>query len=338
MKFLKYKHIDYKRIATHILFWIVLHISYDFVQTIIYKIEFTSYLLLDIYYVPADLIIVYFTIYFLFPRYLLRKKYLFFSIFFIISLILLTLSIALPSQYFGIKNVFAEQFAKSGKEMPNFYDFCQSNFLMVITVKLMIIGIASVIKLSKIWFKSQKYRQDLEKEKLEIALKLRESELKFLKSQINPHFLFNALNNLYSLTLVKSDKAPDIVLKISALLSYIFHDCNELLISTNKEIDNLMNYIDLQKIRYSEKAKIKINIQKNNENKKIAPLLILPFIENAFKHGLNNNFGKGEINISIKINENNFFFNIYNTCSSDFEIENTENKTETGIKNVRQRL
>ena len=333
----KIKKLNYKRISYHILFWVVMTLFFDIISSYIHERKFSLTLLNDLlFYFPSDVIAVYFTIYFLIPKYLLKKNYLKFTAFFLLFLVGLTFFITLPLQYVGVSENFRNNLIKPGKEIPTFSIFVKFSFLWVITLKLALIGIASAIKLSKIWFKSQKRQQALEKEKLEIALQLRESELKYLKSQINPHFLFNALNNLYSLTLEKSDKAPDVVLKISALLDFVLYECNVPYIELEKEIENVRNYIDLQKIRFGAKAVININISKNIKNIKIAPLIILPFVENSFKHGLSNNFGRGEININLRIENNKLFFDINNTVANSES--NNNGHSGIGLKNVKKRL
>jgi LytS/YehU family sensor histidine kinase len=244
----------------------------------------------------------------------------------------LIVGISLPLQYYGIHLLSPEKYIKKDISL---YDFMKRSFLVSATIKLMIVGIASTIKLMSNWVKSQKKQKKLEKEKLEIALKLRESELKFLKSQINPHFLFNALNNLYGLTLEKSDIAPQIVLKISSLLDYMLHDCNVTLISLEKEIQSLRDYIALQKIRYGEEAKITIDIKGDTKSMKIAPLLLLPFVENAFKHGLTKNLGKGSIKIDIQIANDDFIFSVEN---DDFSKTDEGKHHGIGLENVQKRL
>ncbi len=325
--------IDWKRIGYHLLFWIVLILTYDTLHSLLWDVKLSSYLLLDLYYTPTDILAVYVTLYFLFPKFLYQRKYFLFAFLFILFLLVITIGIAMPMHYIGVETIFPGKYTHGNT--LSLYEFMKANFLIVITVKLMIVGIASVIKLLSKWVQLQKKQQLLEKEKLEIALKLTESELKFLKSQINPHFLFNALNNLYGLTLEKSDVAPDTVLKISALLDYMLHDCNVEFIDLKKEIQSLENYIDLQKIRYDESAKVTFNVIGNSENKVIAPLLLLPFVENAFKHGLTKNLGKGKVEINIFIETNSLIF----TVENDFlVIEETKGHHGIGLKNVKKRL
>ncbi len=126
----------------------------------------------------------------------------------------------------------------------------------------------------------------LEKNALTTELKLKEAELKLLKAQIHPHFLFNTLNNLYGLTLEKSDEAPDLVLRLSDILDYILYRCDEKYVPLTEEINMIKNYLEIEKIRYSEKLSLETNFPDKTSAFKIAPLILLPFIENAFKHGV----------------------------------------------------
>ena len=326
------RNLDYKRIGYHILFWFVLILLYGIIQSLMWNISLSSYLLTDLFYAPTDMIAVYFTIYFLFPKFLYQRKYFLFALFFFLFLFILLVGISLPLQYYGRRLLFPERYLEN---VFSLYEYMKHSFLMSATIKLMIVGIASTIKLMSNWVKSQQKQKKLEKEKLEIALKLREAELKFLKTQINPHFLFNALNNLYGLTLEKSDIAPQIVLKISSLLDYMLHDCNVTLISLEKEIQSLRDYIDLQKIRYGDEANISFEIDGNTKSMRIAPLLLLPFVENAFKHGLTKNFGKGNVKINIKIQADNFLFTVEN---DNFSKVDEQGRHGIGLENVKKRL
>ncbi len=326
------RNINYKRIGYHILFWVVLSVFYDSIISFIGNKSFIDTLIHDLlYFFPTDILGVYFTIYFLIPRFLLKKKYRRFILFFFAFFIFLMLAVTMPLQYFGM---YAEH-TKTGTPVPSFLEYAEKNLLIAMTVKLMIIGIATTIKLAKVWFASQKRQQNLMNEKLEIKLKLKEAELKFLKSQINPHFLFNALNNLYGLTLEKSPKAPDVVLKISSLLDYVLYECNVPEIELSKEIENLKRYIDLQKIRYDDKVNISIDIDGDTSEIKIAPLLILPLIENSFKHGLEKDLGVGFIKIIINVSESNdFSVKIINSLNG----EKNHKGEGIGLSNLRRRL
>ena len=337
MKFYQFiKNIDYKRIGYHVLFWVVISVFYDAVSSIVSGRPFFEMLAHDFkFFFPSDVLGVYITLYILIPGLLLKRKYTQFIIFSVLFLGFLIIVITLPLQYLGLFLEYQEKFLEAGRLFPTLYDYTGHNFLVALTVKLMIIGIASSIKIAKNWFKSQKRQQNLLKEKFEVNLQLKEAELKFLKSQINPHFLFNALNNLYSLTLEKSPKAPEVVLKISSLLDYVLYECNVPKIDLDREIENIKNYIDLQKIRYGNDTNIKLNVEGDTSDIQIAPLLILPLVENAFKHGLDKNVGKGYIYIDIKVADD---------ATLDLSVKNSlkgENNHEgdgIGLTNLRKRL
>ena len=199
-------------------------------------------------------------------------------------------------------------------------------------------GIAAAIKLFRHWYKKEKENQELLHENILI-------ELELLKTQIHPHFLFNTLNNVYALTLKQSDMAPEMLKRLSGLLHYIVEDCNIAKISISQEINLLKNYIYLERLRYGTNLKIKIgdglaNIFENEkelENKKIAPLLLLPFIENAFKHGSSQQLENAEIFFDIHLNKESFVFFVQN--SKNISLPPTDGVNGgIGLKNVKKRL
>jgi LytS/YehU family sensor histidine kinase len=150
------------------------------------------------------------------------------------------------------------------------------------------------------------------------------AELTALKNQLNPHFLFNTLNNLYALAIKKSDQAPEVIEKLSDILDYMLYRCNSKFVPIQKEIELIENYIALEKIRYGNRVQISF---KNNstEDSKIAPLLLLTFIENAFKHGVSQELKEAFISIVISSDKNHIIFNIENSKSTI----SVENKNHT---------
>jgi len=322
--------VSLKRIGYHFLFWIVITVSYDLFSVVVRGGELGKTLLVDLlFYMPTDILSVYVVLYALIPHFLLKKKYMSFGFLSVVWIGFLTVFIALPIQYLGWTEVLNYKM-----RIPEFYPFFKRQIVEVVTLKFMITGIALAIKIAKIWLATQLRQQKLIKEKLETELKLREAELRFLKSQINPHFLFNALNNLYSLTLSKSDKAPEVVLKISALLDYVLYECNVPLISLDRETDSIRNYIDLQKIRYGTRTNIEFNLQGDTAAVQIAPLLILPLVENAFKHGLDKTIGSGFVRIKISVENKELNIKVENSLNG----ENNHEGEGIGIKNLRKRL
>jgi LytS/YehU family sensor histidine kinase len=185
------------------------------------------------------------------------------------------------------------------------------------------------LKFLKQYYESLRDTQKLENEKIQ-------AELKLLKAQIHPHFLFNTLNNLYALTLKKDDRAPTVVLKLSHLLNYILYECNVKYALLKKEIEMLENYIELEKIRYGERIHIQFDIDGSLQGVYIAPLLLLPFLENSFKHGASGILEKPWINIIIKVDQDEILFQIENSKEKD--IKQHSYQEGIGLNNVKRRL
>jgi LytS/YehU family sensor histidine kinase len=166
-----------------------------------------------------------------------------------------------------------------------------------------------------------------------------QSELRFLKSQINPHFLFNTLNNLYALTLKKSDKAPEIVLKLSEIMRYMLYECNEKRVHLSKEIHYIYNYLDLERLRQPKDADIRFVVDGHVSDQLIAPLLFVPFVENSFKHGLNHSVnGGGYVRLRLIAAGDELEFFIENSKVDQLPRQHHARSGGIGLANVRQRL
>lgn len=193
-----------------------------------------------------------------------------------------------------------------------------------------VVGLFSSFKLLWDYQRKQKQVSELEKQKVE-------SELKFLKSQVNPHVLFNNLNNIYSYALEKSEKVPEMLLKLSEIMRYMLKDGTETMVPLKKEIKYLENFIELQKLRLEGRGDVAFSVQGDPANYKIAPLLLVSFVENSFKHSM-----KTEddiyINILIIIEEGRLTFVARNNYA---DIKNPELNHEAGgigLQNVKKRL
>ena len=176
------------------------------------------------------------------------------------------------------------------------------------------------------WFLNEKIKTNLENEKL-IA------ELAFLKSQINPHFLFNSLNNIYSLAYQNSGKTPEAILKLSEIMRYMLYESNENKVALSDEIRYLKNYIELQKLRFKDMTYIKFGINGNVQDQTITPLVLISFVENAFKHGLATD-EENPISIILNVEPDKLFFQITNKKSS----QNKDDTGGIGLQNVKRRL
>lgn len=153
--------------------------------------------------------------------------------------------------------------------------------------------------------------------------------LKYLRTQLNPHFLFNTLNSIYSLSLEKSDKTPEVVIKLADLMRYLLYECNEDRVPLNKEIGFIQNYIDIEKVRY--KADIRFTIEGNTEGIMIEPFLFIAFIENGFKHAFDSAYTNAFIYITVKVKPDEIELNVVNNTSIDLETQ-AKKINGTGIK------
>lgn len=214
----------------------------------------------------------------------------------------------------------AKRMMRSGRKFMSFYYFVQA---------FAIYFLSTAFKTSQIALKREKEASELKSENLN-------SELKFLRSQINPHFLFNALNNIYSLSVMKSDRTPDNILKLSDMLRYIIYDCNADRVPLQKEIDYINNYIDLQKLKDEEITNIEMDFSEADPKSMISPMIFIPFIENSFKHSKIEDVNQGWIKIKIENTNSHLLFIISNSMPKD---EYTKDKVGgVGLENVKRRL
>ncbi|MEJ0055443.1 MAG: histidine kinase [Bacteroidota bacterium] len=289
------------RIARHAIFWFCWLIFHTIIYGSFWKFPgqpLYAPLVEALIFMPVHIFLSYSIIYFLLPRYLFRGKY--FSA--ITCFIVLILATALLSHIFSI--TFIAYFRHQvGTDAPG------SSLVYGLMAGLRgsntIAGFATAIKLVKHWYIKKRENEQLEKEKLK-------AELDVLKGQLHPHFLFNTLNNLYSLILQKSKDAPEVVLRLSELLRYMLTESSKNKISLTQEIAILNDYIALEQIRFGNRLDLTVNFYGNMENKMIAPLLLLPFAENAFKHGANEMLDQPWVSLDIFLDNNTLKFKLIN--------------------------
>lgn len=189
-------------------------------------------------------------------------------------------------------------------------------------------GTAIALKLFRTQLAAKEREKNLTKEKLQ-------TELKFLRNQTNPHFLFNTLNNIYALARKKSDDTPDVVMKLSKLLRFMLYESKKDLVSISEEIRLLDDYLELEKIRYNERLSIHFQKEIDDDEQQIAPLLLLPFIENAFKHGVSETRFDSFIHITLRLQEGQLQLEVRNTKEDNGQDTVNEN---IGLGNVRRQL
>lgn len=261
--------------------------------------------------------IVYINLLYLFPTYLKRRRLAVHLIWLLFTAVIIT-PIKCLIMYLTTSN-------------PNLQELFVSNQLFIFLSTFFVGFSSSIYFIMTDWLKNQREKQELAKETLQ-------SELKFLKSQINPHFLFNTLNSLYALTLKKSDQAPEIVLKLSEMMRYMLYDCNEKKVALQKEVAYITNYLELEKLRHGKKMNIHLEINGEVNDQEIAPLLFIPFIENCFKHGISNRIEEGFVKIKLDIRQDDLVIMVENSKSPTMPSTLGKRSGGIGLINVKRRL
>lgn len=296
----------------HFIWWSVLIIGYFFLL-----INFRSPYKITHYLLQCTFnLLLFYGVGFLLMPYALRKRRLGLFIFLIILLIPVA-GIAKYGMRLGLKWMFNLDFVHTESLNQHYYT------LIPLAAAFIVAGI--IAKLLIDWQNHQKIEEELRNEKTV-------SELMYLKLQVNPHFLFNTLNNLYYLCLQKSDNAPEMVMKLSDLMRYVVTVGKMDTVPLPEEINQLNSYIELERLRLPDPDCIKVNLSGNPENKQIAPLLLLPFVENAFKHSRDSI--KLGINITLQVIGDELFFEI----SNHFNEADNSRRSGIGLENVKRRL
>ncbi|MFZ4523794.1 MAG: sensor histidine kinase [Bacteroidales bacterium] len=259
----------------------------------------------------------YYNFLYLIPRFLLRKKILHYFLMLLLGLMGIS----------GLNIVFA--LATSGMiEHHHPFNFWRTAMFPFYPAVLAF-ALSSSVRITMEWFKNERQKKEMEAEKLS-------SELAFLKSQVNPHFLFNILNNICSLARKKSDETENAIIKLSQIMRYMLQDSKDEKVSLEKEIEYLQSYIELQRLRLSESVKIDFSIDGRPELFSIEPLLLIPFVENAFKHGVSYQ-ESCEIRINLVCIDQSLSFRVENHI-----VKHTGGSVEQGsgigLKNVTRRL
>jgi sensor histidine kinase YesM len=262
--------------------------------------------------------LVYVNLYYLIPNYLAKHAFIY------LGLVITSCAIATPIEVM----VLYLKFAHWPESRQNLIRE-QSGLFMA---NIIVVMVSTVLRLIMDWWRYQSEKQVL-------LTQTMQSELRFLKSQINPHFLFNTLNNLYALTLKKSDKAPEIVLKLSEIMRYMLYECNERRVLLTKEIQYIHNYLDLERLRQPKQADIVFTTEGQISEQMVAPLMFVPFLENSFKHGLNHHVqGGGFVRLHLKVQQDDLEFFIENSKADKLPSLNHPRSGGIGLVNLRHRL
>ncbi len=273
-------------------------------------------------YLAANLVfyaaLVYFNIYYLIPNYLTKKRFFTYAILLIVAAIIIT-PLQVTIDYLLFTN--RPQLQRDLLADQGFF------FLF----SFLIAGASTIVKIIADWARQLREKQTLERQTIQ-------TELRFLKTQINPHFLFNTLNNLYALTLKKSDQAPEIVLRLSEMMRYMLYECNEKKVLLSKEVNYIENYLELERLRQGKSVRINFKVEGEPGDRKIAPLMFMPFLENSFKHGLGSQIAQGYVDILLRVENGSVDFQIENSKADAPPRQDHRRSGGIGLVNVHRRL
>lgn len=269
------------------------------------RIDFVSYVLLILFF--------YLNFFVLVPRLYFKNEYLFFGLAVVICFLIIAF---LPDAIVPFKPMMHRP--PPPKPKGGFFMFKPGNVFLLF---LIVFFFSLILRISSRW-------KQTEKEKLG-------AELAYLKAQINPHFLFNTLNSIYSLAIIKSDQTASAIVKLSGMMRYVINEAHHDYVSLEKEISYIRSYIELQKIRFGDAIKISFLVKGDTSGKTIAPLILISFVENAFKHGVNAE-ENSDIKIRIDIDDDSLLLEVSN--NKVFVQQTDENKSGLGIENTKSRL
>lgn len=326
------------RIKCHLIFWFfwwvyfaVLHAANPFGKPEISYFRNPVFTFTEsVFFLIGQIPLTYGMLYWVLPKFILKKKY----VLAVISIFILwffggILHLYLINDIFPIvlSLILPERFLVNTQRPPS------ASFFMALlaTYKgaFVVAAIAFVIKFGKYWYLKEQRNLQLQKENTEVQLKL-------LTAQVHPHFLFNTLNNIYSQTQTESPKGSKMIMELSDMLRYILAEGSKLQVPLKKELTMIQDYINLEKVRYGNKLDLHLSIPEETGKLQIAPLLLLPFVENCFKHGASKFLTNPWINLKIEIKEKKIFLKLMN--GKDDNMEERHSKLGTGITNVQKRL
>jgi len=315
----KIKHIFLNRVALNLYFWI----GFLFLPVFLslgdyghseahYEANFRAQASFAVFYA----IIIYFNNLYLLPKFFVKGKYI---IYFLILIVLISIWAILQAKYDYL-------FYGCNCLLP----FTGNRFLVAgFQISCFVLGFAGAKIVRDYMQKEDKYRE-MDKIRLE-------NELRFLRNQINPHFLFNTLNNLYAYALDNSPRVPGYILKLSEIIRYMLYESNEKFVSLEKELKYLESYIELQKVRIENRGAVHFEVKGVPDEQKIAPSLLISFVENSFKHSSSDSLKDIFVKIEVNIDDSKLFFKTENSISGGKEPSKGDDEG-IGLKNVKKRL
>lgn len=300
------------RLLQHLFFWCLSFLILVNVLKVSAEVKQIDIVYTTIFHIPI-LLVVYANLRLLFPHLLEKGRYLWYSI----SVLAL---VASGSAFYLLLFDRWIDYIFEGYYFIAYYSFWDISLFFVIYLFT-----TSLLRLARGWFRLQ-----------EIETEKNKAELKALHAQINPHFLFNSLNSIYALARKHSDEVPEKIVQLSDLMRHVIYDADSDFISLDKEIEMLRNYIGLQNLRSQNQNQILFEAKGNTKGKSIAPMLLLPFIENSFKHGIKGGAEDVFVHINLNVTGNTLRLEVANSKGKAADPE--KEQKGIGIENVRKRL
>lgn len=304
----------------HVVFWVLFLLLWS-VHDLNYHANILENIETNVFAFFPYAVLVYFNLYFLMPRFLLQKRITHYIVLLVVSVVLITLfSSYYLSFYFEHINTY----------LPTSIFFASlPGKIAIVTEVILSLCLSMTLFLTDQWYQKERSLQEIEQKQLE-------TELNLLKNQINPHFLFNSLNSIYVMLGKNLEQGKNLLLQFSEILSHQLYETSKKKIPLNREFENLQNYIDIERIRHEDLVTVICSFPDNDEDLTIAPMLLLPLIENAFKHGQSAQGYQVKIDASIAL-EGMLNFRIENTISNTVDMSDREDKG-IGLTNVKRRL
>lgn len=308
-------------ITFNILFWLA-YFTYEWLANAALANEWQRYFVNAAVIVPTTALAGFFTVHILLKRYYLRDKKIFWTGF-LASLVVFVLARRGFNYYYTYPLYYPE-----GVTLQSFL-FLPKIIIEAVNIYL-IVGLYSMFYFIDAWYEELRVAQSLKQEKVE-------AELQLLKSQVHPHFIFNTLNNIYSYALHGNSKTADLIHRLSSFLSYNLYDSKLSSIALTRELEYIDSYIELEKIRYGSRLDISVNVFNSIEDFNISPLLLLPLVENSFKHGFtSSSVEKGWIRIDLSRQGEWLTVKVENSMGR--EERQVPHKNGIGLENVKRRL
>ena len=240
------------------------------------------------------------------------------------------LEFLIPFTILMIVRVHLQRYMVDGYTHEVKYFYRNAFIVQTVAITLFIVIFVAMLRFAKDWFEFEARKKEIENEKLT-------AELTFLKAQINPHFLFNTLNNLYYLAYSKSENTTEVIAKLSQMMRYMIYESNHTRVLLSREIEYMQNYISLERLRLNNQIPIKFEVDGKVEDVWITPLIFITFLENAFKHGVTNNNPGAWVNVSIRLENKTCIYRVENSKITNAQIDNG-GKSGIGLQNVKRRL